>query len=484
MNADSEYREMREFGDTLRVPPHSTESEQAVLGGLMLDPDALPRVADWLKADDFYRADHRWLFMAIVGLRERKSPCDAITLGEWFEANGLSDAVDRVYLLELASTTPSAANIVAYAEIVVERARLRQTLDVATRMLEACWRPGASSEAIIGHAAHELAAIQVSRLRGGLTPIKPAMSRLFDQMQGRYEEAEKAGKDARPLLGMPWPWRDMNRVTKGLRDGVLYVVGARPNMGKTVFGLQAAIFNALRGEHVAVFSVEMSTDECMARAVAATGMIPHDWVDNPTPYDDDAETHWSRLSDAAGQLIGSTLLVDDTPSITIDQLMARARRAHRQKPIRLIVVDHIHDMGVDEKRELRREYGRIVQGAKTLAKELNCPVILMAQLNRLAGQRKDPRPVMSDLRESGEIEQKADVILFLHRDDYYDKNSKRRGIVDVILAKGRNIKTGENVELVNCFEQMRLKDNEGWGHDYTEDDPRSIDRYVPKSIRR
>jgi replicative DNA helicase len=238
-------------------------------------------------------------------------------------------------------------------------------------------------------------------------------------------------------------------------------------MGKSVFGLQAAVFNALRGKRTAFFSVEMGSEECMARAVACVGQIPHAWVEHPDAATEN-EGNWPRYSNAFDVLAASDLLIDETPLLSVRQMFARARRAHMQKPLRLIVVDHMHDMEIDPK-NARFDYGIITQAGKTMAKEFRCPVILLAQLNRAAATRGEKRPTMTDLRESGEIEQKADVILFLHREDYYDA-SQMPGVVEVIPAKGRNIKTGETIYLANRFEQMRLAD---WDGDFPEpSDPR------------
>lgn len=474
------YPDMDSFGRGDQVlPPCSIEAEQAVLGGLMLGPGSLVKVSDWLAAEDFFRRDHQLIYRAIVGLVDRKSPCDAITMGDWFLANGMAEMVEPTYLMELANTTPSASNIVAYAEIVVERSRLRRASDVGAQLLQASNRPGAASDAVVGEAVHQLSTMHASKLRGGLESPVPALKRMQEQMFARYDAAGAPGEIR--LLGLPWPWRDLNRVTKGMRAGVLYVIGARPNMGKSVFGLQAATFTARAGKHVAVFSVEMTAEECMARAVAAEAQIPHDWVENPSPHVPDAETYWPRLTGAVTILMNAPLQIDETPGINIEQLMARARRAHMQRPLDLIVIDHMHDMGIDEKKEVRHEYGRITQGAKTLAKELGCPVILMAQLNRAAATRPNKRPTMTDLRESGEIEQKADVILFLHRDEYYDPKSPRKGIVDVILAKGRNIRTGDDVELLNCFSQMRLDDLDEWDRPAPPDE--RLAPYMPKGFK-
>ncbi|MET0332574.1 MAG: replicative DNA helicase [Dyella sp.] len=439
------------------IPPHSVEAEQSVLGALMLAPTALVKIIDWLTADDFYRQDHRLIYRAICGLIEKGAPVDAVTMADWFEANGLSDMLGNIgYLIDLSNATASASSIVSYAEIVSERSKLRSLIDVGTRIVSGAYANSADSQSIAGVAAHDLAQMQSSKLRGGLESAKVGMTRMHAELMARYQQGPK-------LLGLPWPWLELNKCTKGLRDGVLYIVGARPSMGKSIFALQTALHTAIRGERTAVFSVEMTAEECMARSVAAVGQIPHEWVENPGQAHDDAETYWARLTAATGSILSAPLMIDDTPGLTIEQLMARARRAHMQKPLRLIVVDHMHDMGTDRKAETRHEYGRIAQGAKTLAKELKCPVILLAQLNRALASRADKRPGLTDLRESGEIEQKADVVLFLHREDYYDPETHMSGLVEVIPAKGRNLKLGDRIALANRFDQMRMDDyHDGW----------------------
>lgn len=434
----------------LRVPPQAIEAEQAVLGGLMLDPSALPKVSDWLSEQDFYRKDHRLIYRAILGLVERGDPVDAVTMMDWFDSNGLAEMIGgSTYLIELCDATASAANIVAYAEIVVEKSRLRSTIDIGTKLVESAWERGSDAQQVIADAMHTLSTMQASKIRGGLESAKGAISKAWTDIQERYRRGPG-------LLGQPWPWKGLNDVTKGLRDGVLYIVGARPSMGKSIFGLQTAVFSALRGNRTAFFSVEMGASECMTRAFACVGEIPHDWVEHPSDGHEDAEFFWPRLTDAMQRIRDSALLIDETPAISGRQMIARARRAHLQSPLRLVVVDHMHDMEVDPK-QARFDYGVITQLGKTMAKEFGCPVILLAQLNRAASNRSDKRPTMTDLRESGEIEQKGDVILFLHREDYY-KPDEMKGVVEVIPAKGRNIRTGATVYLQNTFSEMRLQD--------------------------
>lgn len=433
----------------LRIPPHDITAEQAVLGALMIAPDSLAKISDWLTEADFYRADHRMIYRAVTTLIDRGAPVDAVTMMDWFESAGLADQLGGVeYLIDLNTATASAANIVAYAEIVSQKSRLRSAIDAGNRLADSAWKRGADAEQVISVATHELAQMHASKLRGGLEPAKVGMRRMQAELMERYKRGPA-------LLGQPWPWDELNHCTKGLRDSTLIIVGARPSMGKSIFGLQVAVNNAMNGNNTAFFSVEMSADECMARAVAQVGEIPHEWVESPNDKDMDADFYWSRLSSATQRIIEAPLLIDETPSITGTQLKARARRAHMQKPLRLIVVDHMHDMKIDAK-QARFEYGQIAQDGKDLAKEFKCPVIMLAQLNRQSANRTDRRPNMTDLRESGEIEQKGDVILFLHREDYYDKDSHMKGLIEVIPAKGRNIKTGENILLKNVFSEMRM----------------------------
>lgn len=446
MNAVARFDDYAE----VRPLPQAIEAEQAVLGMLMLAPESVAKVSDWLSEGDFFREDHRLIYRAIVGLAGRGDPVDPVTLGEWFQANALADRLESVaYLIELSNGTASVANLVAHAEIVVEKSRLRAALDIARNVTQSAMAPGADSQTIIGDTLHTLSTMQASKMHGGLEPAKGAIAKAWTDIQARY----KAGPG---LLGQPWPWKGLNDCTKGLRDGVLYIVGARPSMGKSIFGLQTAVFSALRGNRTAFFSVEMGAGECMARAMACVGEIPHEWVEHPDDEHEDAQIFWPRLSSAMQTIKESELLIDETPAISGRQMIARARRAHMQKPLRLIVVDHMHDMEVDPK-QARFDYGVITQLGKTMAKEFSCPVILLAQLNRAAANRAEKRPTMTDLRESGEIEQKGDVILFLHREDYY-KKGEMEGVVEVIPAKGRNIRTGSTIYLQNTFNEMRLQD--------------------------
>lgn len=439
--------------DVLRVPPHSVESEQSVLGGLLLVPEALPQLSDWLTAEDFYRREHRLIFEAICALAEKARPIDSVTLANWFEANGEAASIGGpAYLAELANNTPSAANIVAYAEIVVEKARLRQLIERGTQLASSAFEGRTASQDLVASATYDLSQMQASNSRSGLLPIKEGLRELYAQMSARYA----AGPG---LIGLPTPWHDVNVWSGGMCDSDLIVVGARPSMGKSVFGLQFAIMCALRGVRGAFFSVEMTARQCLARAVSCIADVDYNWVKKPDPNDPDSDEKWAAIARANEALLASPMLIDDTPAVSIKQLMARARRAHLQAPLRWIVVDHAHDMAIDPKLA-RFEYADIAQGCKTLAKEFDCPVVLLCQLNRELERRVNKRPIIADLRESGALEQKADVIYFMHREDKYDPNVLP-GVVEVICAKGRDLPPQRPIHLRNRFDRMRLEDWSG-----------------------
>lgn len=439
------------MNDVLRQPPSAIEAEQNVLGSLLLANEAFAQLADWVSEEDFYRHDHRIIWRAIAEHVEKHQPCDAVTLMDWLSRNG--EQCDSAYVLELANNTASAANIVAYAEIVVEKSRLRKLIEIGTRMTGDAFAAQSASRDLSASATHDLAQLATAE-RGGLVPVKAGLQALFAGMSDRYA-------NGRGLLGLPTPWREINDWTRGLQRKKLYIVGARPGMGKSIFGGQIAAMNALRGANVAWFSVEMSSAECMERAVSAIGNVDYEWVQSPDKDDPDCELHWSAVARAMEQLSNASLLIDDTPALSRMQFMARSRRAHMRRKLDLIVVDHMHDMTIDPRRESRFEYEAIAQAGKTLAKELDCAVLLEAQLSRDLEKRANKRPVMSDLRETGAIEQKADAIMFLYRDDYYEPQ-KNRGVVEVICAKGRGLKPRSSpIHLQNRFDRMRMEDYNG-----------------------
>jgi replicative DNA helicase len=447
MNA--QLRDDRSNVETLRLPPQSVQAEQAVLGGLMLRGDALDLVSDWLTVEDFYRRDHQMIYQAIVELDGKKKPFDVVTLAEWFDAQGLAEYVaGGSYLVELASTTPSAANIVAYGEIVADKARLRRLIEIGTDAVNGGFHPdGRDSVSIIADVQSRFVELQ-PRQRGGLVKASESLGAWYEDLARRYESGDR-------MTGMPTPWHALNAATHGLQPGELTLVAGRPSMGKSIFGLNLALFAAMRGKRVALFSLEMSRTQCNRRNIASLGSVPHDWLLAPHSGED----YWAQVTAALTQIKPAPLYVDDTPSLSIRQLEARAKRMHQREPIDLLVIDHIHDFNIDAKLA-RFEYGRIAQSIKSLAKEWNIPAVALAQLNRNVTGRQDKRPNLGDLRESGELEQKGDLILFLHREDYYE-NGQMPGVVECILSKGRDIEAGKTIYLKNDYAHMALRDWEG-----------------------
>lgn len=441
--------------EQLRVPPQSVLAEQEVLGGLMLRAEAWPLVSDLLTEADFYRRDHALIWRAIAELAESGKPFDAVTLCDWFDMNGMAEQVGGgSYVIELAQTTASAANITAHAEIVRDKSVLRRLIEAGTGMVNDGFSPeGRDVSEILTAAGQAVAELQPAQ-RGGLQRASESLTPWFERFSALYARGDR-------LTGMETQWADFNAATHGMQPSTLYLIAARPSMGKSVFGLNLAMFAALRGHTVGLFSLEMSTFDCHNRNVSALSGIPHDWLVSPDPRTDD--DYSTRMTPALRDLKAAPLFIDDTAALTVRQFEARARRMHQRQPLDLLLVDHIHDFRIDPKLA-RFEYGAIAQAGKNLAKEWGIPVVMLAQLNRNVTGRSDKRPTLGDLRESGELEQKGDVICFLHREDYYDtpdKQSHLQGVVELHFAKGRNIRAGERINLRNRFDVMRLDDWEG-----------------------
>ena len=424
--------------DQLRIPPQSVEAEQAVLGGLMLAPEAYDTVADSLAERDFYRRDHQLIFRAIRELAEKNKPFDAVTLGEWFESIGEAEQVaGGAYLIELASTTPSAANIKAYAEIVRDKAILRQLIEVGTNIVNDGFQPdGRESSEILSTAEQQVFAIAEAGAKGrtDFTAINTALSEAFDVLQTRYA----AGGS---VTGLPTGYTDFDEMTAGLQPTDLLILAARPAMGKTTLALNIAEYAAIKSKKaVAVFSMEMSASQLALRLISSNGRVNAQRLRSGQLEDED----WSRVTSAIRMLKEAKIFIDDTPGLSPDALRAKARRLKREHDLGLIVVDYLQLMAVPGNQENRAtEISEISRSLKHLAKELNVPVIALSQLNRSLETRADKRPVMADLRESGAIEQDADVIVFIYRDDYYNKeNSPDKGLAEISIGKQRNGPTG------------------------------------------
>jgi replicative DNA helicase len=423
----------------LRVPPHSIEAESSVLGGLLLDNQAWDRVNDLLVDNDFYRHEHKLIFSAIGTLVNGSKPADVITVYEHLQNQGKSDSMGGLaYLNSLAQYVPSASNIRRYAEIVRERAILRKLVTASDEIATNAFNPqGRPVDKILDEAEQKIFNIgeEGSRTKQGFQSMDTLVIELMDRVQ-------EMADNPNDITGVPTGFYDLDRMTSGLQAGDLVVLAARPSMGKTAFAVNIAEHVALNeGLPVAVFSMEMGASQLAVRVVGSIGRIDQGHLRTGKLSDEE----WPRLADAIDRLRTVSLHIDETPGLTPSELRANARRLARQcGKLGLIVVDYLQLMsgsttGGDNR---ATELGEISRGLKMLAKELQCPVIALSQLNRSVEQRTDKRPMMSDLRESGAIEQDADIIMFIYRDDYYNKDSKDPGIAEIIIGKQRNGPTG------------------------------------------
>ena len=436
--------------ENLTVPPHSIDAEQSVLGGLLLAASSYDQVADILVEDDFYREDHRVVFRAILELHANNRPCDAVTITEWFESHGLIDQVDGgAYISQLVNTTPSAANIKAYAEIVREKSILRSLIDVGTEITSGAYASdGRESKILLEEAERAVFAIADKGSRGGsgFIAVQDTIKEAIDKIQELYEfEGE--------ITGVSTGFKDLDKKTAGLQPSDLIIVAGRPAMGKTSLAMNLAENAAIKHDiPVAVFSMEMSSLQLVMRLFSSLGQIEQGRLRTGSLDDLD----WPKLTSAMNLLQKSKIFIDETPALSPAELRARARRLKREHDIGLIVVDYIQLMSVPGTRENRAtEIAEISRSLKAVAKELNVPVVALSQLNRALEQRPNKRPVMADLRESGSIEQDADLILFIYRDEVYNTETPEKGKAEIIIGKHRNGETG-TVNLVFQGQWLRF----------------------------
>ena len=419
----------------LRIPPHSIEAESSVLGGLLLDNGAWDRVGDVLIDTDFYRYEHRLVYAAVGKLVNESKPADVITVHEELQRQGKGEEIGGLaYLNALAQYVPSASNIRRYAEIVRERSILRQLVSASDEIATNAFNPkGRAVATILDEAEGKIFKIgeQSSRMKQGFQGMDSLVVQLLDRVQ-------EMADNPNDVTGVPTGFYDLDRMTAGLQGGDLVVLAARPSMGKTAFAINIAEHVALNeGLPVAVFSMEMGASQLAVRIVGSIGRIDQSHLRTGRLTDEE----WPRLTEAIERLRNVSLHIDETPGLTPAELRANARRLARQcGKLGLIVVDYLQLMTGSSSGEENRatELGEISRGLKALAKELQCPVIALSQLNRSVEQRTDKRPMMSDLRESGAIEQDADIITFIYRDDYYNKDSREPGVAEIIIGKQRN----------------------------------------------
>jgi replicative DNA helicase len=424
----------------LRLPPHSIEAEQSLLGGLLIDNTVWERVGDIVNEADFYRDDHRRIFRHIAKLIEYGKPADVVTVYEALEKNGEAEHVGGLaYLGEIANSTPSAANVRRYGEIIRERAILRKLVSVGDQIAASALTPsGKDAKTLLDEAEAKVFEIAEAGARtvSGFVPIQPILGQVVDRIQELYDRDSPSG-----ITGVPTGLTDLDEKTSGLQPSDMIVLAARPGMGKTSLALNIAENVAVEaGLPVAVFSMEMPGAQLATRFLSSVGRIDQHKIRTGKLTDEE----WQRLTYALGKLHEAPIFIDETPGLNPTDLRARCRRLHRQcGRLGLIVIDYLQLMtSLKESDNRSAELSEISRSVKSLAKELHVPIIALSQLNRSLEQRPNKRPVASDLRESGAIEQDADIIMFIYRDEIYNPDSPDKGMAELIISKHRNGSTG------------------------------------------
>lgn len=431
-----------------RVPPQSIEAEMSTLGSMLIDRDAIAKVVDILEPDDFYKEAHRAIYMAICSLFEKGEPADLITVTEALrEQNKLDQVGGAVYIANLANSVPTAANVEYYAKIVKDRAILRALVRVGTAIAASAYDTSTDVEVALDEAERAIFQIAQKRSVQGYYDIKTVLVDTFERIEYLY--SNKGG-----VTGTPSGFPDLDKITSGFQPSDLIIIAGRPGMGKTAFALNIVENAALREScSVAIFSLEMSKEQLAQRMLCSVAGVDGQRLRTGFLRDDD----WPKLSFALGKLSEASIFVDDTPSISIMEMRAKARRIKAEHGLDLVVVDYLQLMAGRTKTENRQqEVSEISRSLKQLARELNVPIIALSQLSRAVEQRTEKIPSLADLRESGSLEQDADVVIFLYREDYYNLETEKKGLMDVIVAKQRNGPTGK-VELVFLKEFGRFE---------------------------
>ena len=418
-----------------KVPPHDEDAEQAVLGSMLTDNDAVMAAVEVLKEDAFYREDNKIIYQAILNLYSKSEPIDIITLKDELELMGKFEQVGGFeYLASLPDKVPTTANVQKYIKIVEEKSVLRNLIKTANEIIELGYNPTEDVEDIMDGAEKKIFDIMQSKNTKSYTPIKDVLVESFTNLEKLYNQKQH-------VTGVPTQFYDLDDKTAGLHGSELILVAARPAMGKTAFALNIATNAALRANvPVAIFSLEMSKDQLVNRMLCSEAMVDSNKVRTGKLDEED----WTKLAEAIGPLSEAGVYIDDTPGISVMEIRTKCRKLKMEKNIGLVVIDYLQLISGSNKRNGSREQeiSEISRSLKVLAKELNVPVIALSQLSRAVEQRDDHRPMLSDLRESGAIEQDADIVMFLYRDDYYNKESAEKDIAEVIIAKQRGGSTG------------------------------------------
>jgi replicative DNA helicase len=418
-----------------RLPPQNIEAEQAVLGAIFLEPSALTVASEILIPEDFYRASHQKIFNAMLKLNDEGKVVDLVTVTEELASAKLIEDTGGVsYLSELASSVPTAANIEYYARIVEEKSLLRRLIRTATEIASDGYAREDEVEALLSEAEKNILAVAQRKNAGAFHNIKDVLVRTYDNIEQMHQSAGE-------ITGLETGFIELDRMTAGFQRNDLIIVGARPSVGKTAFALNIAQNVAQKtGENIAIFSLEMGAEQLVMRLLCAEGNIDAQRLRTGTLTDDD----WGKLTMAMGSLSNTGIFIDDTPGVRISDIRSKCRRLKQEHGLGMILIDYLQlILGSGRAGENRQqEVSEISRSLKQLARELKVPVIALSQLSRGVEQRQDKRPMMSDIRESGSIEQDADIVAFLYRDDYYDKESENKNIIEIIIAKQRNGPTG------------------------------------------
>ena len=426
--------------DLGKVPPHDIDAEQAVIGSMLTDKDAVVEAVEILKSDDFYRQDNKTIYEAILNLYNRAEPIDIITVKSELTSLGKLEAVGGLeYLAVLPDKVPTTANVVRYIKIVEEKSILRRLIKASNELIDLGYAETEDIDAIIDQAEKKVFEISQGKNQKGYTPIKDVLVESFAELEKLYNQKE-------PITGIPTGFADLDYKTAGLHNSDLVLIAARPAMGKSAFALNLATNAAVQSNvPVVIFNLEMSKSQLVSRILCSEAMVDSNKVRTGKIEEDD----WVKLATALGPLSEAPIYIDDTPGITVTEIRAKCRKLKMEKNLGLIVIDYLQLIQGSGKRNSSREQeiSEISRSLKILAKELDVPVIALSQLSRAAEQRADHRPMLSDLRESGAIEQDADIVMFLYRDDYYNPDSEKKNIAEVIMAKHRAGSTG-TVELL------------------------------------
>lgn len=423
-----------------KVPPHDIEAEQAVIGSMLTDKDAVVSAIEVLKEDDFYRDDNKAIYSAILNLYNRAEPIDIITVKAELETMGKFEQVGGLeYLAELPEKVPTTANSMKYIKIVEEKSTLRNLIKTANEIIELGYDPTEDVDDIMEGAEKKIFNIMQNKNQKGYSAMKDILVDSFTQLEELYNRKQH-------ITGVPSGFTDLDYRTAGFHGSDLILIAARPAMGKSAFALNIATNAAVKAKvPVAIFSLEMSKEQMVNRILCSEAMVDSNKVRTGKLEEDD----WTKLAEAIGPLSEAEIYIDDTPGISVMEIRAKCRKLKLEKNIGMVVIDYLQLVQGSNKRNGSREQeiSEISRSLKILAKELNVPVIALSQLSRAVEQRPDHRPMLSDLRESGAIEQDADIVMFLYRDDYYNEDSDKKGIAEVIIAKHRGGSTG-TVDLV------------------------------------